>query len=76
MKPKSEMTATEQYAEVSMLLECYCESIVLNCSAEEIEKYRAEAEAFDSDLYKKVWTKTRIKLFTKEARQRVREEGW
>ena len=74
MKQKSEMTATEIYAEVSMLLDCYAESLVL--SLDDAWKYKTEAEAFDSALAKKLFTKTRINERMKEARQRVAEEGW
>ena len=73
MKPKTEMTATEIYAEVSMLLDCYAESIVLGCS--DAEKYKTEAEAFDSALATKLFTKTRLKERMKEARQRMAEDG-
>jgi hypothetical protein len=73
MKPKTEMTATEIYAEVSMLLDCYAESLVL--SLDDAWKYKTEAEAFDSALATKLFTKTRIKERMKEARQRMAEEG-
>lgn len=74
MKQKSEMTATEIYAEVSMLLDCYAESLVLGCS--DAENYKTEAFAFDTALATKLFTKTSIKERMKFARQRVAEEGW
>jgi hypothetical protein len=74
MKPKTEMTATEIYAEVSMLLDCHAESIVLGHS--DAENYKTEAFAFAPEVATKVFTKTRLKERMKEARQRVAEEGW
>lgn len=71
--PNKEMTLTEKNTEVSMLLDCYCESIVLGCN--DADKYKAEAEAFNPTLAKFWFTKTRIKERMKEARQRVKEEG-
>ena len=57
--PNKEMTLTEKNTEVSMLLDCYCESIVLGCN--DADKYKAEAEAFNPTLAKFWFTKTRIK---------------
>ena len=72
MTPASQMTPTQIWSEVSMMLECYCECMVEN-SPVEAEKYRAEAEAFAPLVYAKCWTKTRIKQYMPEARQRCRE---
>ena len=68
-----QMTITEINSEVSMLLDCYCESIVLGCK--DADNYKAEAEAFNAEVAKYWFTKTRIKERMKEARQRVAEEG-